>query len=104
MAADLAPQRFEAKGKSYRFVNDREVTLGRGSASVRVRNETNCVSIPDRVFTVDGYASFSMQMMLVRSNIRSVRFVVTMGESTMRPSSGRAFVSPPRIYQSVFTG
>jgi len=66
-AADLTPRRFEAKGKSYRFVNvDSEVTLEKGSASVRVRSETNRVSTPERVFTVDGYAPFSVQMMLVR--------------------------------------
>ena len=67
MAMDLTPRRFESKGKSYRFVNvDSEVTLEKGSASVRVRSETNRVSIPERVFTVDGYAPFSVQMMLVR--------------------------------------
>ncbi len=67
MAADLSPRRFEAKGKSYRFVNvDSEVTLEKGSASVRVRSQTDRVSIPERVFTVDGYAPFSVQMMLVR--------------------------------------
>jgi len=67
MAGDLTPRQFEAKGKSYRFVNvDSEVTLEKGSASVRVRGETNRVSIPERVFTIDGYAPFSVQMMLVR--------------------------------------
>ena len=67
MAGDMTPRRFEAKGKSYRFVNvDSEVTLESGSASVRVRGDTNRVSIPERVFTVDGYAPFSVQMMLVR--------------------------------------
>lgn len=67
MAADLTPRRFVAKGKSYRFVNvDSEVTLEGRSASVRVRSETNRVPIPEQVFTVDGYAPFSVQSMLVR--------------------------------------
>jgi imidazolonepropionase-like amidohydrolase len=66
-AVDLTPRRFEARGKSYRFVNvDSEVRLEKGFASVRVRNQTSRVSVPERVFTVDGYAPFSVQMMLVR--------------------------------------
>jgi imidazolonepropionase-like amidohydrolase len=67
MEADLTPKRFEAKGKSYRFVNvDAEVALESGSALVRVREETHRVPISERFFTVDGYAPFAVQMMLVR--------------------------------------
>ncbi|HJS73848.1 MAG TPA: hypothetical protein VJ921_06135, partial [Vicinamibacteria bacterium] len=67
MASDLSPKRFESKGKSYRFVNvDSEVALESGRATVRVREETRRVSVPERFFTVDGYAPFSVQMMLVR--------------------------------------
>ena len=67
MGGDWTPRRFQAKGKSYRFVNvDSEVAFDGGSASVRVRNETSRVAIPDQIFAVDGYAPFSVQAMLVR--------------------------------------
>ncbi len=67
MTADLTPKRFEAKGKSYRFVSvDSEVDVENGKARVRVRHRTESVSIPERFFTVDGYAPFALQMMLVR--------------------------------------
>jgi imidazolonepropionase-like amidohydrolase len=67
MGSDLSPRRFESEGKSYRFVNvNGEVTFESGSATVRVRDETRRVSVPERIFTVDGYAPFSVQMMLVR--------------------------------------
>jgi imidazolonepropionase-like amidohydrolase len=67
MAGDLTPKRFEARGKSYRFVNvDSEVEVEGGSATVRVRDRTDRVAIPESFFTVDGYAPFAVQMMLVR--------------------------------------
>ncbi len=67
MAADFTPKRFQANGKSYRFVNvDSEVEVEAGSASVRVRDRTDRVAAPERFFTVDGYAPFAVQMMLVR--------------------------------------
>jgi imidazolonepropionase-like amidohydrolase len=67
MKSDLTPRRFETKGKSYRFVNvDSSEEIDGSSASVRTRDETSRISVPDRFFTVDGYAPFSVQMMLIR--------------------------------------
>lgn len=67
MASDGTPRHFEAKGKSYRFVNvDSEVDFEERSASVRSFGNRYRVDTPERVFPVDGYAPFSVQMMLVR--------------------------------------
>jgi imidazolonepropionase-like amidohydrolase len=75
-AADFTPISFRAKGKSYRFVNvDSEVAVERGSAIVRAdgaaRGER--VALPAAFFTVDGYAPFAAQMLLVRYWLRHGR-------------------------------
>ncbi|HZP48281.1 MAG TPA: amidohydrolase family protein [Vicinamibacterales bacterium] len=66
-AADLSPIRFTAKGKSYRFVNvDSDVRIDGATATVRADGVEQTVTINPPAFTVDGYAPFSVQMMLVR--------------------------------------
>jgi imidazolonepropionase-like amidohydrolase len=64
---DFTPVMFRAKGKSYRFVNvDSEITITGRDAVVRSGAETQRVSLPLAFFTVDGYAPFAAQMLLVR--------------------------------------
>jgi imidazolonepropionase-like amidohydrolase len=66
-APDLTPLLFRAKGKSYRFVNvDSDVTIAGRDATVRADGATQHVTVPQTFFTVDGYAPFSAQMLLVR--------------------------------------
>jgi imidazolonepropionase-like amidohydrolase len=67
MAADLRPVSFRAKGKSYRFVNvDSDIRIDGSDAIVRADRAERRVTLPNTFFTVDGYAPFSVQMMLVR--------------------------------------
>ncbi|HZT78502.1 MAG TPA: amidohydrolase family protein [Vicinamibacterales bacterium] len=66
-APDLTPIRFTATGKSYRFVNvDSEVRVDGGAAIVRADGEERRVPLDGPFFTVDGYAPFAVQMLLVR--------------------------------------
>ena len=66
-AADFSPRHFAARGKSYRFVNvDSDVRLENGAAMVRADGTERRVPLSGPAFTVDGYAPFSVQMMLVR--------------------------------------
>ena len=66
-APDLTPRFFRAKGKSYRYVNvDSEIRIDNRTATVRADGADQRVSLPERFFTVDGYAPFSAQMLLVR--------------------------------------
>jgi imidazolonepropionase-like amidohydrolase len=67
MGSDLRPQTFRAKGKSYRFVNvDSDIRVDGSDAIVRADRTERRVTLPATFFTVDGYAPFSVQMMLVR--------------------------------------
>ena len=54
MKPDLTPLEFEIHGKSYRPFSVNAHFLGEGK------------SVPERFFTVDGYAPFSVQMMMLR--------------------------------------
>jgi imidazolonepropionase-like amidohydrolase len=66
-ARDLTPLQFRATGKSYRFVNvDSEITIDGRDALVRADGATERVTVPQTFFTVDGYAPFAAQMLLVR--------------------------------------
>jgi hypothetical protein len=69
MKSDLTPVQFEAKGKSYRpFSVDAAVNVaadGR-SAVLRDNGKTREAALPERYFTVSGYAPFSVQMMMLR--------------------------------------
>ena len=66
--ADFTPLSFEAKGKSYRFVNvDSSVRIEGSDALVRADGAAESrVTLPAQFFTVDGYAPFSAQMLLLR--------------------------------------
>ena len=66
---DLTPERFEIKGKVSRSSDiDTSVEIqGRRSARVRRGKESvQPLAVPERFFTIDGYAPLSIQMMLVR--------------------------------------
>jgi imidazolonepropionase-like amidohydrolase len=65
--ADFTPVSFRAKGKSYRFVNvDSDVTIDAGHAKVRADGAETRVALPADFYTVDGYAPFAAQMLLLR--------------------------------------
>ena len=66
--ADFTPISFQAKGKSYRFVNvDSEIRVEGSDAMVRADGAVERrVTLPAQFFTVDGYAPFSAQMLLLR--------------------------------------
>ncbi len=66
--ADFTPISFQAKGKSYRFVNvDSDVRVEGSDAVVRADGDVERrVTLPAQFFTVDGYAPFSAQMLLLR--------------------------------------
>jgi imidazolonepropionase-like amidohydrolase len=69
MKPDLTPLQFEAKGKSYRpFSVDASVQVNQDekTATVREADRTRQVTLPARWFAVNGYAPFSVQMMLLR--------------------------------------
>jgi imidazolonepropionase-like amidohydrolase len=67
MAPDLTPRAFRAQGKSYRFVNvDSDIRVDGTDALVRADRAERHVTVPPTFFTVDGYAPFAVQMMLVR--------------------------------------
>ena len=64
---DFTPILFKAAGKSYRFVNvDSEVRIEGASAVVRADGTETRVAVPEPFFTVDGYAPFGAQMLLLR--------------------------------------
>src|SRR5438093_531206 len=64
---DLTPIHFTAKGKSYRFVNvDSDVTIDGRDAVVRADGADLHVTVPAQFFTVDGYAPFAAQMVMLR--------------------------------------
>lgn len=65
--ADYAPVSFTAKGKTYRFVNvDSQVAVEGSSATVRADGLEQRVTVTPAFYTVDGYAPFSAQMMMLR--------------------------------------
>ena len=65
--ADFTPIHFTARGKSYRFVNvDSEVTVDGSDARVRADGTEVRVTLPAQFYTVDGYAPFAAQMLMLR--------------------------------------
>jgi imidazolonepropionase-like amidohydrolase len=65
--ADFTPLSFKAQGKSYRFVNvDSDVRIDGGDAIVKADGSEARVPLPAPFYTVDGYAPFAAQMMLLR--------------------------------------
>jgi imidazolonepropionase-like amidohydrolase len=64
---DFTPLSFKARGKSYRFVNvDSDVRIEGGDAIVKADGAESRVPVPAPFYTVDGYAPFAAQMMLLR--------------------------------------
>ena len=64
---DYTPIAFTATGKSYRFVNvDADVRIDGSDALVRADGHETRVTIPSQFFTVDGYAPFAAQMLMLR--------------------------------------
>ena len=64
---DFTPLSFKARGKSYRFVNvDSDVRIEGGDAIVKADGAEARVPVPAPFYTVDGYAPFAAQMMLLR--------------------------------------
>jgi imidazolonepropionase-like amidohydrolase len=64
---DFTPISFKATGKSYRFVNvDSDVRIENGTAIVKADGAESRVPLTGPFYTVDGYAPFAAQMMLLR--------------------------------------
>jgi len=64
---DYTPIAFTARGKSYRFVNvDSEVRAEGSDASVHADLAEARVTLPAQFYTVDGYAPFAAQMLMLR--------------------------------------
>src|SRR4051812_22799333 len=65
--ADYTPVSFTAKGKSYRFVNvDSDVRIDGADAIVKADGADSRVAVSSPFYTVDGYAPFAAQLMLLR--------------------------------------
>src|SRR5947209_8230475 len=61
------PQPFKIKGSVSRFSTiDSSVEIKGKSATIREDKDTRQLAVPDRFFTISGYAPVTMQMMLVR--------------------------------------
>jgi len=64
---DFTPIAFTAKGKSYRFVNvDSDVRIDGSDAAVRADGVESRVTVRAPFYTVDGYAPFAAQMLMLR--------------------------------------
>jgi imidazolonepropionase-like amidohydrolase len=64
---DLTPQSFEIKGKTSRLSEiDQTVEVKEGKARLRNRDRWTDAELPQRFFTIAGYAPATMQMLLVR--------------------------------------
>src|SRR3954452_5372354 len=65
--ADYTPLSFTANGKSYRFVNvESDVRIDGGDAIVKADGAESRVAVSSPFYTVDGYAPFAAQLMLLR--------------------------------------
>jgi len=66
-ARDLTPEAFEIKGKTARPVEiDQAVEIQPGKARLRDREKWTEIALPQRFFTIAGYAPTTMQMLMVR--------------------------------------
>ncbi len=67
LSEDLTPISFEAKGKSYRFVNvDASVRVSGGAATVTNLGQTSTFEAPRRFFTAESYSPLSARALLIR--------------------------------------
>ncbi len=66
-SADLTPEAFEITGKSSRLTTiDQAVEVGKEKVRLRDREQWTEVAVPEKFFTVAGYAPATMQMLMVR--------------------------------------
>ena len=66
-ASDLSPSSFSIKGKTSRASEiDDAVDVQFGKARIRKRDQNYESAVPDRFFTIVGYAPSTMQMLMVR--------------------------------------
>jgi imidazolonepropionase-like amidohydrolase len=66
LASDLTPRRLRASGRTYRFLRvDVDITVADGVATVTNLGETARVPLPDRFFTVPGYAPLAARALLI---------------------------------------
>ncbi|HEX8653503.1 MAG TPA: amidohydrolase family protein [Pyrinomonadaceae bacterium] len=91
---DLTPERFEIKGKTSRSSEiDASVEIQGREAKVRRGKESGRMAVPERFFTIDGYAPFSVQMMLLRywvsHNIKGALKTLPGGGEVMIEHRGR---------------
>jgi imidazolonepropionase-like amidohydrolase len=64
---DLTPERYEIKGKTSRLSDiDTTIEISGRTASIREGKDSRQAPLPDRFFTISGYAPVSIQMMMVR--------------------------------------
>jgi imidazolonepropionase-like amidohydrolase len=64
---DFTPVSFKASGKSYRFVNvDSDVRIEGSDAVVKADGADTRVTLAAPFYTIDGYAPFAAQMLLLR--------------------------------------
>jgi imidazolonepropionase-like amidohydrolase len=67
LASDLTPVAFTIKGKTYRYFSaDTDVTVTGATAEIRDGRALTRQPVPQRFFTIDGYAPLAVQMMLIR--------------------------------------
>jgi imidazolonepropionase-like amidohydrolase len=66
-ALDYSPQTFTVAGRTCRFCPiDSSVDVGNGNAQVRQGKETHTAAVPEKFFTMAGYAPVAMQMAMMR--------------------------------------
>src|SRR5215831_18860729 len=66
-AIDYSPQSFTVAGKNCRFCPiDSGVEIGNGTAQVRQGKEMHRAEVPEKFFTMAGYAPVAMQMAMMR--------------------------------------
>ncbi|HLJ49083.1 MAG TPA: amidohydrolase family protein [Bryobacteraceae bacterium] len=72
--AGLVPQHFETKGQSSRISTiDDAVDIANGRATIRENKSTREATVPDRYFTIAGYAPAAIQMQMMRYWAKSGR-------------------------------
>src|SRR5690349_21808478 len=64
---DLTPLSYQIKGKTSRLSEiDTAIEVNGRTAKIRQGNQSSEADVPDRFFTISGYAPVSVQMMMVR--------------------------------------
>ena len=85
-AADYTPRLFRINGSTSRFSKiDDEVTVAGPRARARDSSGTRDISVPERFFTIGGYAPVALEMALMRVPA-GARFASTATDLTVRRS------------------